>query len=156
MAWFTRLKGEISTAWRLTTPAEPILVASSLGPLFNLYHKIRKKHIIHIERCSMFYCYEIYIKRFVFNGPKLYIYLLMTASTIIWMGLASVNRWMISIACLTMRTAISFLPLFLPCIIRELVNRSTIGHWAFLNLLAWYLPAVWGIYIGCLEAVAVM
>lgn len=33
MAWFTRLSGEISTACRLITPAEPIRVASSLGPL---------------------------------------------------------------------------------------------------------------------------
>ena len=34
MAWLTRLSGETSTAWRLTVPARPILVESSLGPLF--------------------------------------------------------------------------------------------------------------------------
>lgn len=33
MAWLTRRRGEISTACLLTTPADPILVASSLGPL---------------------------------------------------------------------------------------------------------------------------
>ena len=33
MAWFTRLRGEISTACLLTTPADPILVAFSHGPL---------------------------------------------------------------------------------------------------------------------------
>ena len=85
-----------------------------------------------------------------------YRYLLITASTMTWIGFWSVKRWMISIACLMMRTANNFFPLFLPCIIRELVILSTIGHWAFLNLLAWYLPAVWGMYVGCFAAVAVM
>ncbi len=33
MAWLTRRSGEISTAWRRTTPAEPMRVASSRGPL---------------------------------------------------------------------------------------------------------------------------
>jgi hypothetical protein len=33
MAWFTLLKGEISTACLLTAPADPIRVASSRGPL---------------------------------------------------------------------------------------------------------------------------
>jgi hypothetical protein len=55
-----------------------------------------------------------------------------------------VNKWMISKACLTILTAINFLALLRPCIIRELVNLSTIGHWAFRNLLAAYLPAEWG------------
>ena len=39
-----------------------------------------------------------------------------------------VSRWMISKECLTIVTAISFLPLLRPCIMRELVRRSTIGH----------------------------
>ena len=33
MAWLTRRSGETSTAWRRTTPAEPMRVASSRGPL---------------------------------------------------------------------------------------------------------------------------
>jgi len=33
MAWFTRRSGDTSTAWRRTTPALPIRVASSRGPL---------------------------------------------------------------------------------------------------------------------------
>ncbi|GER27591.1 ABC transporter ATP-binding protein [Striga asiatica] len=44
-----------------------------------------------------------------------------------------------------MATAFIFLPLLRPCIMSELVSLSTIGHRAFLNRLAWYLPAVWGI-----------
>jgi len=32
MAWLTRRSGEMSTAWRRTTPAEPMRVASSRGP----------------------------------------------------------------------------------------------------------------------------
>lgn len=47
-----------------------------------------------------------------------------------------VSRWMISKACLTMRTVISFLPLLRPCIIMELVRRSTMGHWALRKRLA--------------------
>lgn len=45
----------------------------------------------------------------------------MTASTRTWMGFWSVRRWMISKECLMMRTAISFLPLLRPCIMRESV-----------------------------------
>lgn len=75
--------------------------------------------------------------------------LLMMASTMIWMGLASVSRWMISMACLTIRTAISFLPLLRPCIISEFVRRSMIGHCAFLNLFTEYRPAVCGRYVAC-------
>jgi hypothetical protein len=37
--------------------------------------------------------------------------------------------------------AINFLPLLRPFIIRELVNRSMIGHWAFRNRFAAYRPA---------------
>eukprot|EP00955_Chlamydomonas_euryale_P077989 363066-Chlamydomonas_euryale.AAC.4 len=33
IAWLTRRRGEMSTAWRRTTPAEPMRVASSRGPL---------------------------------------------------------------------------------------------------------------------------
>ena len=47
-----------------------------------------------------------------------------------------VSRWMISKACLTIRTVINFLPLLRPCIIMELVSRSTMGHWAFRKRLA--------------------
>jgi hypothetical protein len=47
-----------------------------------------------------------------------------------------VSRWMISKACLTMRTVMSFLPLFRPCIIMELVRRSTMGHCALRKRLA--------------------
>lgn len=57
------------------------------------------------------------------RGPEL-----MIASTKIWTGFSPVSKWMISKACLTMRTVINFLPLLRPCIIMELVNRSTIGH----------------------------
>lgn len=32
-AWFTRLRGDTSTAWRRTVPARPIRVESSRGPL---------------------------------------------------------------------------------------------------------------------------
>merc|ERR1711865_893861 len=32
MAWLTRRRGEMSTAWRRTTPAEPMRVESSRGP----------------------------------------------------------------------------------------------------------------------------
>ena len=48
-----------------------------------------------------------------------------------------VNRWMISNACLTMRIAISFLPLLRPCIINESVRRSTIGHCALRKRFTW-------------------
>lgn len=47
-----------------------------------------------------------------------------------------VSRWMISKACLTMRTVMSFLPLLRPCIIMELVRRSTMGHCALRKRLA--------------------
>ena len=33
-----------------------------------------------------------------------------------------------------------------PCIMMELVRRSTIGHWAFLKRFAWKRPAEWGTY----------
>lgn len=39
IAWLTRLRGEISTACLLTTPADPILVASSRGPLAQATYK---------------------------------------------------------------------------------------------------------------------
>jgi hypothetical protein len=35
-----------------------------------------------------------------------------------------VSRWMMSSACSTMRTAMIFLPLLRPCIMRELVNLA--------------------------------
>jgi len=78
-------------------------------------------------------------------------YLLMTASTITWIGFWSVSKWMISMACLIILTAKSFFPLFLPCIIRELVSLSTMGHCAFLNRFTEYLPDVWGTYVACFE-----
>merc|ERR1719412_3536335 len=77
------------------------------------------------------------------RGPEL-----MMALTNTWRGFSPVRRWMISKLCLTIRTVISFLPLFRPCIIRELTKRSTMGHKAFLNLLAAYRPAEWGRYLA--------
>ena len=56
-----------------------------------------------------------------------------------WMGFLSVIRAMISKACFTMRRAIIFFPLFLPCIIREFTKRSTRGHWALRKRFFWYL-----------------
>ena len=47
-------------------------------------------------------------------------------------------------ACLTILTARSFLPLFRPFIMREFVNRSMMGHWAFRNRFEAYRPAVCG------------
>merc|ERR1719445_2141279 len=73
------------------------------------------------------------------RGPEL-----MMAWTRIWRGLSPVRRWMISKLCFTILTVNSFLPLFLPCIIRLFTRRSTMGHWALRNLLAAYLPAEWG------------
>ena len=131
IAWFTRLRGEISTACLLTTPADPILVASSRGPLSHPINKDNEK-IVHTTK------YQVSVT-----------YLLTMASMITWIGLASVKRWIISMACLMILTAINFLPLFLPCIMREFVSLSTIGHWAFLNLLTEYLPAVWGTKVAC-------
>ena len=92
--------------------------------------------------------YDIWV-----NQDYGYTHLLMIASTMIWIGLASVRRWMISMACLTMRTAMSFLPLLRPCIIRELVSLSTMGHWALRNRFTEYLPAVWGTYVACFPGV---
>merc|ERR1712018_24155 len=89
MAWLTRLVGEISQACRLTDPALPILVESSLGPLLRM------------------------------------------AFVITWMGFSPVSKWMISKVWRTILMVSNFLPLFLPCIIKELVSRSTIGHCAF-------------------------
>lgn len=40
-----------------------------------------------------------------------------------------VRRLIISNECFTILIAISFLPLLRPCIIREFVRRSTMGHW---------------------------
>ena len=68
------------------------------------------------------------------RGPEL-----MMAWTRIWRGLSPVRRWMISKLCFTILTVNSFLPLFLPCIIRLFTRRSTMGHWALRNLLAAYL-----------------
>merc|ERR1719324_50758 len=73
------------------------------------------------------------------RGPEL-----MIALTSTWRGFSPVSRWMISKLCLTILTVSSFLPLFLPCIIRLFTRRSTMGHWALRNLLAAYLPAEWG------------
>ena len=50
----------------------------------------------------------------------------------------------ISKAWATIRTAISFLPLFRPFIIRALVRRSMMGHWALRKRLTAYRPAEWG------------
>merc|ERR1711913_37491 len=73
------------------------------------------------------------------RGPEL-----MMALTRTCRGFSPVSRWMISKLCLTILTVRSFFPLFLPCIIRLLTRRSTMGHWALRNLLAVYLPAEWG------------
>merc|ERR1711998_688799 len=67
-----------------------------------------------------------------------------TASTMTWIGFSPVRRWMISQVCFMMRTARIFLPLLRPCIISELVMRSTIGHWAFLKRRLAQRPAEWG------------
>ena len=40
-----------------------------------------------------------------------------------------VRRLIISNECFTILIAMSFLPLLRPCIIREFVRRSTMGHW---------------------------
>lgn len=42
-----------------------------------------------------------------------------------------VSRWMISKACCTICIVINFFPLLRPCIIREFVRRSTIGHYKY-------------------------
>lgn len=47
-----------------------------------------------------------------------------------------------------MRTAINFLPLLRPFIIKELVNRSTIGHCALRKRLAAYRPAECGVNLA--------
>merc|ERR1719397_232731 len=101
IAWLTLLRGDTSTAWRLTVPALPIRVESSRGPE------------------------------------------LMMAFTTTWRGFSPVRRWIISKACFTILTVINFLPLFPPCIMRELQSLSTIGHCALRNLLAANLPAEW-------------
>merc|ERR1719263_1672316 len=51
-----------------------------------------------------------------------------TATTRTCTGFWSVSRWMISNACLTIRTAITFLPLLRPYRIMEHTRRSTIGQ----------------------------
>merc|ERR1711903_49127 len=61
-----------------------------------------------------------------------------------WIGFSPVRRWMISQVCFMMRTARIFLPLLRPCIISELVMRSTMGHWAFLKRFFDQRPAEWG------------
>ena len=48
------------------------------------------------------------------------------ASTRTWMGFCSVTRWMISKACCTIRTAMSFLPLFRPFIMSLYVSLVAI------------------------------
>ena len=52
------------------------------------------------------------------------------------------------------RTAINFLPLLRPFLIKEHAKRSTIGHCAFLNLFRWYRPAVWATNVACLPFTA--
>lgn len=53
-------------------------------------------------------------------------HLLITASTMTWMGLLSVSRWMISQELRTISTALIFLPLLRPCIISDAVRlRAT-------------------------------
>jgi hypothetical protein len=53
---------------------------------------------------------------------------LITASTMTWMGLLSVSRWMISQELRTISTALIFLPLLRPCIISDAVRlRATCG-----------------------------
>lgn len=49
----------------------------------------------------------------------------------------------ISKAWATIRTALSFLPLLRPCIMRELVNRSMMGQLALRNRLTAKRPAEW-------------
>jgi hypothetical protein len=77
------------------------------------------------------------------RGPEL-----MIAVTRICRGFSPVSRCMISKACFTILTDINFLPLLRPCIIREFVSRSTIGHCALRKRLAAYLPAEWGRYLA--------
>lgn len=50
---------------------------------------------------------------------------------------------MISSVCLTMRFAITFLPLFRPLRISELASRSTIGH-----CVCWCVLVLWGGYVS--------
>lgn len=59
-----------------------------------------------------------------------------------------VSKWIISKACFTMRTAMSFFPLLRPCIINEFVSRSTMGHCALRKRLAAYRPAECGRYFA--------
>ena len=58
-----------------------------------------------------------------------------------YQGLQSGCSRTISKAWATMRTAMSFFPLLRPFIMSELVRRSMMGHWAFLNRLTAYRPA---------------
>lgn len=80
-----------------------------------------------------------------------------------WIGFCSVTRWMISKACWTIRTAMIFLPLFRPFIMRlypnpnqlplfyrilaksthALTSRSTMGIRPLANCFLAYRPAVW-------------
>ncbi len=56
MAWFTLLRGEISTACLLITPADPILVASSLGPLQANSHFLLRSVKESVEERPIEYC----------------------------------------------------------------------------------------------------
>lgn len=48
---------------------------------------------------------------------------------ITWTGFWSVNTWMSSMVCFTIRQAMSFFPLFLPCFMRVQASLSTMGHY---------------------------
>lgn len=52
--------------------------------------------------------------------------------------------------------AFAFLPVFLPWNWRDPTSLSTMGQRAFLNFLAWYLPAVWGTKTWALTDLAAM
>lgn len=123
IAWLTRLKGETSTAWRRTVPARPIRVESSRGPEFMIADtKIYEEHAIHENPDDVS----------------------VTTNELTCNGFSPVNKWMISKACFTIRTDISFLPLLRPLIMSEFVKRSTIGHWALRKRLTEKRPAEWG------------
>lgn len=125
MAWLTRLNGETSTAWRRTVPARPIRVESSRGPELMMAETRIYEGKINTDD----------VQRLIALTTKL------TCK-----GFSPVNKWMISKACLTMRTDISFLPLLRPRIMSELVKRSTIGHCALRKRFTVNRPAEWGRY----------
>jgi len=144
MAMLIRVNGATSTACLRTTPALPTLVESSRGPPFSRAWRSICSGLHSLPSASLPFVTWIISRACLTMDTAL-----LRESHLPFAFAVNGSQQRVSKCHQTQPSAMrwntySFFPLFLPCIIKQFANRSTIGHIFLRNRFFCHLPAVWG------------